>query len=109
MTIPIPHLARLQLVTTPYGCRHLVHELEQLTCAVGIVTEALRAFNRLSGVRDDAIPPAADLVPEQANATGRARPTAPSPTTPRSLRSLHAGACSITNRPSGTCTSSAEW
>jgi hypothetical protein len=91
MTIPIPHLARLQLVTTPYGCRHLVHELEQLTCAVGIVTEALRAFNRLSGVRDDAIPPAADLVPEQANATGRA------------------GACSITNRPSGTCTSSAEW
>lgn len=33
---------------------------------VGIVDEALRALDRLGDIRDDAIPPAPDLVAEQA-------------------------------------------
>jgi hypothetical protein len=36
-----------RFVAAPYGCRHLGHELEQLACVVGIVSEALWAFDRL--------------------------------------------------------------
>ena len=85
------------------------HELEELACVVGVVAEALRALDGLGDVRNHAITPAPDLVAEESQATSCARPDAPSATTPRSLCSLHAGACSITNRPSATCTSSTEW
>jgi hypothetical protein len=67
----------------------------------------LSTASRTSG--DDAVAPAPDLVAEEPKAAGRTCADYALGTTPCSLSALHAGTCSITNRPSRTRTSSAEW
>ena len=62
-----------------------------------IVAQAARAVDRLGDVGDDAVAPAAHLVPEEPEAAGGRAPTAPSATTPRSADSPdQTGAISIT-------------
>ena len=68
--VRVPHLARAQLVAAPDRRRHLRHELEQPTRAIGIVAQPARALDRLLDVRNDPVPPAPDLVAEEAEGVG---------------------------------------
>jgi hypothetical protein len=67
------------------------------------------AVDRLGDVGDDAVAPAAHLVAEEAEAAGGADADGAFGDHATLTVVPHAGACSITNRPSGTYISSAEW
>src|SRR5688572_24534624 len=70
--VRVPHLARAELVAAPDGRRHLWHELEQATRTLAIGAQTARALDRLCEVRDASVAPAAYLVAEEAEASGRA-------------------------------------
>jgi hypothetical protein len=62
--VGVPHLARPQLVAAPDRAGQAANQLQQATGLERIVAEELRAGDRLVGVGDAPVAPAADLVAE---------------------------------------------
>jgi hypothetical protein len=68
--VAVPHPAGCELVPAPGRRRHLRRELEEPPSGRGVRREAAGAVHGLGDVRDAPVLPAADLVPEDAQATG---------------------------------------
>jgi hypothetical protein len=108
--VRVPHLARSELVATPYRRRNVGARSSTRCATSGSYARrcGLSTASSMSGM----IPPRQQRTSYRKTRKRPAQrlPTAPSAMTPRSspLQS-RAGACSITKRPSGTRTSSAEW
>jgi hypothetical protein len=66
--------ARFEFVATPYGRRHVGYQVQQALRLTWIVAQSLRTCDRLGDVGDDAVPPAAYLVPEDPEAPCQAAP-----------------------------------
>jgi len=64
--VRVPHLARSKLVASPHRRRYFGHELEDPPGESRIVRQSPRTPHRLVDVRDHAVTPAPDLVPEDA-------------------------------------------
>src|SRR5438552_7188993 len=71
--VRVPHLACAQLIASPHWRWYVGRERKQSTCSLRVVAQVLGTVDRLGDVRDDAVAPAAHLIPEDSEA----RPTAP--------------------------------
>ena len=71
--VRVPHLASLELVAPPHRRGRVGHEFKDALREKWVVCQPLWAVDRLLDVRDDAITPSPDLIPEDAQ---RASPVA---------------------------------
>jgi hypothetical protein len=70
--VRIPHFARPELIAAPDWCWHGSNEVEEATRLAWVIAQALRTCDSLVGVRNDAVPPAAQLVPKNTEARSAA-------------------------------------
>jgi hypothetical protein len=108
--VGIPHVARVQLVSAPHGRRYERHQVEYPLGTFRVGCDADRALDRLARIGDRSTAPSADLVAEQPEPPGPSGPNrALGDDAASGPRWSGIGVTSMTNRPCGTVTSSAEW
>lgn len=109
--IRVPHLADAEFVSPPHERRYVFSQRKDVTSLGLIVTQAPWACHRLLRISDRALAPPPHLVAKEPEATEVATSDWPSTVTPRDIRFVFGMGqeFSMTKRPSGTVTSSAEW
>lgn len=70
--VRVPHLARPEFIAPPHRGGYRPHQLEDALRDLRIVRQSVRTCNGLSDIRDDAVAPAAQLIPKDLKEAGPA-------------------------------------